>query len=441
MSAEKLLNRELEEKLLGEIAANSTLDTEETRVVVERMALSPEVFGHEDTRLIFELMRSRLDDGEPCSAIGLDQELKKRGKKNPLIQMQGQASGMPLVFCSRWALELKELRARRQLREVAKDLLYRAEDSARPVDESIAYLGQQMNLLVSGGASRIQTLDAKLPVVAAQMDAVGAGQSTVVRCGIDVWDRNVGGLWPTLNVIGGHPSRGKSALAASMILGLARQGIPGIIFSMEDPAEWLLYRYIAHLSRVPGFLMRTRPLDGKQQESVGNVWGDVRELSKFIMFDERGRLKPAQLVSAAREAILTRGAKWVFADHAGEFAFEKQRDGNRHDLDIAEGLSEMREIGKAMNVPFILLSQLSRGAKIPHSLQDFKNASAIEETARVAAIVWTNDGSPLDVNVSCVKNTFGKRDFDMKFQLDATSGLLIEPPNPTMPAGEQGALL
>lgn len=437
----KLTNRELEENLLGEIATESEHDPDETRRDVERLLLTPEHFGFHDTRTLFKLMLERLRLGDPCSAVSMNQDIKKAGIPNTLILMQSRSMGQGLKFRNRTAFELKDLAARRKLREVARDLLHRAHDESVPVHDSLSYLSGQMNQLVSGSNARIETLDAKLPVVAAQLDAVGSATAGVLKTGIGAWDKNIGGLYPTLTVIGGHPSRGKSALAASIILGLAKQGIPGIIFTLEDAAEWLLYRYLALVSRVPSFFMRSRPLDENQQAAVGQAWNTVRDFSKFIMFDERSRLTPAEVVSGARDAILTRGAKWVLVDHLGEVKYGAQRGGDRFDLDVAEGLSDLRAVAKTNGVPIVALSQLSRSARIPHTMQDFKNASAIEEQARVAAIVWTNDGEPLKPTVTCVKNTFGKRDFDMKFELDATSALLIEPtasPPPQPP--QQGAM-
>jgi hypothetical protein len=58
----------------------------------------------------------------------------------------------------------------------------------------------------------------------------------------------------------------------------------------------------------------------------------------------------------------------------------------------------------------------------------------------MAAIVWTQDGNPLEPTVSIVKNTNGKRDFDMRFKLDAVSGLLVEPPPPTSIPGQKALL-
>jgi len=447
----ELVNREVEEKLLGEVAGCSAfMDPGQVRADVDRLNITPECFFHSDTRSVFEVMHARLREGEPCDLVQIERSLKLLNLKSGtethsvvgwLLQRQADTLGS-LSMAKVWVEELRELAARRRLKGVAVDLQLRALDPTRPVDEALGWLSGQMNGLVSGSPNRIQRLDSLMDRVAQQLAETGTGATgSVVKTGIEVWDRNVGGLFNTLTVIGGHPSRGKSALAASMMLGLARQQNQGIVFSLEDPAEWILYRLLADASRVSGFFMRTRPLTAEQQDAVGAAWETIRGLAKYIMFDERSRLTPAQLVAAARDAILTEKAAWIIADHAGEFAYPQLRKGERADMDIAEGLMDLRALAKSHKVPVVLLSQLTGSAKPPHTMLDFKNTSVFAEAARVAAIVWTRDGNPLDVNVSLLKNTFGKRDFDMKFQLDATSGLLIEPPSPTMPVGEQKELL
>jgi replicative DNA helicase len=436
-----LINRESEERLLAEVAASSGVDVTDTLSDLDKLSITGDVFAHEDTRDAHSLMREFLVRGDPCGVLQLEHEGKRRGLAlGWLIIRQAEAQGS-LMFGRHYADELRELAGRRRLHALALDIKHRAESMTNPVDETVVHLSSQMNALVSGASARIETLDTKMGLVARQLEQVAQGQAGgVLKTGMEVWDRNVGGWWPTLNVIGGHPSRGKSGLVAAQILEVAKQGIPGIIFTLEDPAEWLVYRYLAHLSRVPGFLLRTRELTADQHEAVGQAWPEVERLGRYIMFDERSRLKPSQLVAAARDAILTRGAKWVVADHAGEFSYDQRRGGDRHDLDVAEGLSEMRSVAKSYGVPFVLLSQLTRSSKPPHTMQDFKNASSVEECARMAAIVWTQDGNPLEPTVSIVKNTNGKRDFDMRFKLDAVSGLLVEPPPPTSIPGQKALL-
>ena len=445
-AAPALTSRLAEESLLASVAVSSNVDVAETLAALDTLGLTADVFAFDDTRMAYGLMREFLQRGDPCHVRQMEFEAKRRAISiGWLIAAEAQSSGV-LSFAKAMADELRELSGRRRIKALALDLKYRAENMTSPVDETVVHLSGQLNALVSGASARIQTLDSKMPLVSTQLDGVSKGElGGVVKTGMEAWDRNVGGWWPTLNVIGGHPSRGKSGLVAAQILSLARQAEagdqgPGIIFTLEDPAEWLVYRYLAHISRVPGFLLRTRELNAEQQEAVGAAWPEVERLGRHIMFDERSRLKPAQLVAAARDAILTRGARWVVADHAGEFAYTRGH-GDRHDLDVAEGLSEMRSVAKSYGVPFVLLSQLSRQAKPPHSMQDFKNASAVEEVARMAAIVWTHDGNPLEPIVSIVKNTNGKRDFDMKFQLDATSGLLVEAPPPSRAHAEQESFL
>jgi replicative DNA helicase len=447
----ELVDRETEEKLLGEIAGCSSYqDAADVRLDVDRLNITPEVFHFSDTRAVFEVMLSRLREGEPCDVVHIRDAILKlpistTSNTHTTVGwlLTAQAGGMgTLSIAKAWVRDLKELAARRRVKQLAVDLQLRAGDPTMEMSSALGWLSAQMNGLVSGAYSRVQRLDTKLDLVAQQIAEVGTdSRKGVVKTGIDVWDTNVGGLFPTLTVIGGHPSRGKSGLAASFMLGLARQQKSGLIFSLEDPAEWILYRLLADASRVSGFFMRTRPLTAEQQEAVGLVWEEIRALAKFIMFDERSRLTPMQLVAAARDAILTEKAQWIIADHAGEFSYPQLRKGERADMDIAEGLMDLRALAKEHRVPVVLLSQLTGSSKPPHTMLDFKNTSVFAEAARVAAIVWTKDGAPLDVTVSLLKNTFGKRDFDMKFRLDPTSGLLIEPPNPTMPVGEQKDLL
>lgn len=439
MAGEKLTNRETEERLLAEVAATSLLEPGEALRGWEATGLRPEHFAFHETRAVLELMLARLEAGEPCGVLQLEGEARRKGFTWAwLVGRQGEAAGS-MLFAGAWAKELRELASRRQLRALAIDLEERSRNLATPTEETIAHLSECMNGLVSGGAKPIRTLDDKLEKVAEEIAAVGAGEQVVLKTGIELWDTNVGGLWPTLTVIGGHPSRGKSGLVATMLWKLAEMGRRPAVFSLEDAAEWLTYRYLAHVSRVPLFVIRTREMTEEQTEAVGQAWGEVRRVTQNIIYDDRSRLSPREVVAGAREMILRHDADAIFLDHLGELSYEQTRGGDRFDLDVAEGLMDLRALAKTHGVPVVVLSHLTRGARPPHGMSDFANAAAIERCARVAAIAWTNDGAPTEPFISIVKNTHGKRDFELKFQLDPVSALVDEPQ--TVPLVGQGALL
>lgn len=438
MSKHPLIDDSTEEQVIGEIASSSTVDAEETLRAIDQFGLTRDLFTNDDRRRWFDLAVEELRKGRPAALLALEPEMRRRGipvsVASPAIEARGLGGAM---FLAKPIEHLRDLKRRRDLASLARELNLRAADFTESPDDTQGFLARSINDLVRGGGSRARRLSEKMPLVAQELAAVGSGKSRVLKTGIGLWDQNVGGLHPTLTVIGGHPSRGKSGLAASMIWRLAERGHRPGVFTLEDTADAMIYRYLAAQSRVSSFFMRTRPMSADQQEAIGQVWEHVRTITDRVYFDERSRPTPAQVLAAAREMVLSNDVDVVFLDHLGELSFESKRGGERTDLDIKDGLLDLRALAKDTGVPLVVLSHLKRGTKAPHQMEDFAEAAAVERAARVAAIIWTADGKPLDPLVSIVKNTLGKRDFDLRFRLDPISALVDEPPDQPSPKKEQ----
>ncbi len=236
------------------------------------------------------------------------------------------------------------------------------------------------------------------------MKELSTGKGTpVIPTGLHDWDRLIGGLWPTLIVIGAHPGHGKSGLIGRLLLNLAIAGVRSAIFSLEDQATWLAYRALSAASGVSQFVLRNRKLTDDQADAVHSGDTEIGAYAANIMIDERGALPPSEIVQGARDAILNKGARVVVVDHYGEVRHgEDKRD--RHDLMIAAGLSDLRNLAKSYGVPIIVAAHLKPEAVYPFTQHDFRNASAFEQMSRVA-VMWEKKDAVLKMQV--VKNQFG----------------------------------
>ncbi|MDX2014188.1 MAG: DnaB-like helicase C-terminal domain-containing protein [Myxococcaceae bacterium] len=421
----------IERRALGEMMVLSGLDATEAATLAERLRITEQLFTNDVHRLLWRLVEDELRAKRPATALDLTDAWRRAGRPaNELMGVYAEGVGMGSTGIERAVEALVDFRSRRELVALATDLRQRAFDDTEDPESTQAFLARQLDMLARGNAPRARPLSEMMSRVAEQMARVGTEKSPVLKTGLSLWDLNIGGLHPTLTVIGGHASRGKSGLAGSIIFNLARAGHRPGLLTMEDPAESWLYRFIGALSRVPAFYMRSRALDAAQQEAVGAAWGSVEQIAENIIVDERKRLTPKEAVATARDMVLNHGCDSIWLDHAGELRYEQQRGGERFDLDVMEGIYDLRALAHTYNVPIVLLSHLTRGRKPPHSMEDFANAAAIERAARVAVIIWSNDATPLKPNVTVVKNTFGKRDFDMNFILDPESALVVEPETP-----------
>jgi replicative DNA helicase len=234
----------------------------------------------------------------------------------------------------------------------------------------------------------------------------------VIPTGIAELDAHITGLPTTLTVIGGLPGAGKSALLATLVQNLTRRGVKVAVFSLEDEAQWLSWRLLSSASGVDNSTLRTRRLSEYQktrvEESAERLWQPMGNL----LVEDRSGMTASDIVGSAHRAIVTHGVQVVIVDHLGEVKHDGRRE--RFDLELAEALSQLRSIAKEHKVPVVVAAHLNRKADEKPGqeprLSQFKNASAIEEKARLALGLCREPGSDT-LGICILKNTNGPAGF------------------------------
>jgi replicative DNA helicase len=246
------------------------------------------------------------------------------------------------------------------------------------------------------------------------LEAVAEGRvEQVVATGIADLDARTGGLQKTLTVIGSLPGVGKSALLASIVRNIARRGVKVGLFSLEDERTWLTRRILADVCEIPLFVLQTRPLSAAQRARLSAGGPDVYELLRSVFIEDRPAMTCDDLVAGARQMIVRHGVKALIVDHLGEIRVKRSE---RHDLDIAEVLQQLRALSKIYRVPIVVACHLKRGAVADDpKLSDFAFSSAVERMARVAlALTRTSDD---ELRCHVLKQTNGPSGvcFDLEF--------------------------
>lgn len=259
------------------------------------------------------------------------------------------------------------------------------------------------------------------------LEAVQEGRrAPTLPTGLDALDAIIGGLQPTLTMVGGLPGAGKSAFAAGVLRMVAARGVRVGIISLEDEREWLARRLLANAARVPLFVLANRPLGPAQMARVGEAAPAVYSLMESIVCDDRSGLGVAAVVASARRMVAM-GCKAVIVDHLGEVALERS---DRHDLDISDALRELRVVAKTHRVPVAVLTQLRRrsgstATDYEPTLTDFAFSAGVERMARVALGLWRKDGELL---CTVLKQTQGQSGLTVALQVNAEAGLVVESP-------------
>jgi replicative DNA helicase len=251
------------------------------------------------------------------------------------------------------------------------------------------------------------TLDgAVLSLLDTLQEIQSGARAPVLASGIEALDAAVGGLQPTLTIIGSLPGVGKSALLVAILRNLAARGVRVGVFSLEDERDAIVQRLTAEGADVPLFVLRNRPLGKQQMHRAGETVERLYSQLRNVVVDDRPAMTAADVVASARDMITRHGCKALLVDHLGEIRLSRSE---RHDLDIADCLQQLRALAKTYRIPVVVACHLRRREGLTKKdeprLTDFAFSAAIERMARVALGLSRPDDATLRVHV--LKQTNG----------------------------------
>lgn len=410
----------LELEALKALAGEASVSRESAVEALDETGACAEDCQSPEARTLWAAMEATLRGGQPLDAVSLLHRLPTL----PRAFVVEALDGPPGVAPQRLSL-LRQESLRRQYIEALRQVARVVTDKSQPLANAVQEAGR---LLASwqDETGCLRALDESMAALVADLEAAQQpGREPVLRTGLEALDAVVGGLQPTLTVIGALPGVGKSALVAGICRMLASRGVTVGVLSLEDERAWLVRRLMALAAAVPVFVLANRPLGTNQLGRVWDVAPDVQRLLSRVLVDDRQGLTTAEVVASARRMV-AKGAKAVFIDHLGEVRLERT---DRHDLDISDCLRELRAVAKANRVPVVVLTHLRRREGLTTSdeprLTDFAFSSGVERMARVALGLYRSDRED-QLLCAVLKQTQGVAGVTVKLNLAAMAGVVIE---------------
>lgn len=418
-----------ERTFLAAICWLSTTDAGRALSTLETSLVTPERMADPAHAAVLVAVRQCLEVGRPCDAATLGPALSGSSAVDnagglvwlsELLSSEGYEHQIQPAADSIRAMAL-----RRALVAIGRDLTGRSGDLRQ---DPVAALQTAVQALsgITLTKRTVRTLSEVLGDVVDEWEEVQLGKKRVVPTGFPGLDAAIGGWQPTLNLIGAMPGVGKSAILASTTQQMARAGRKVGVFSLEDDARWLGWRLLSDESGINQFFLRNKGLTNGERESVTHGVSRIVRYADRVLIDDRSGLSPAEVVQTARDMIVNRGCEAVIVDHLGELRFEGGH-GERYDLELMEGLSDLREIAKRYRVPVIVAAHLRRRQGLSQadapSLTDFANSSAIERQARVAlGLSRAPDSDTLSVHV--LKQTNGRAGISVDLQFRGAAAMV-----------------
>jgi len=187
-----------------------------------------------------------------------------------------------------------------------------------------------------------------------------------------------------LIVIAGRPGSGKTTWATNICIQATRRGNTGLINSLEMGQYRLGLRILASETGCDLYNLTRGIVD--DWHSVCDIGGQLQNL--YIDFSTG--LSCADVIGRIREFSDTSHLDFIMLDYLQKMRFP---GAERHDIKVGNATGEFKNIAKELNIPFILISQLSRAnekdgrkVRMPR-ISDLKDSGSIEQDADVIALI------------------------------------------------------
>ena len=211
------------------------------------------------------------------------------------------------------------------------------------------------------------------------------------RTGFTLLDSITSGLNKSdLIIIAARPGMGKTSFAMNIAVNVARRSDKEVVtFNLEMSKEQLATRILSTEALVDSNTLRNGRISGDDWVKLATSAGYLSTLPLFI--DDTASMTVQQMKAKLRR---TKNLGLVIIDYLQLMESATTRSDNRV-LVISEITRQLKVMAKELNVPVILLSQLSRAVESRTDkrpmLSDLRDSGAIEQDADVVMFIYRDD--------------------------------------------------
>ncbi|WP_394245590.1 replicative DNA helicase [Vibrio astriarenae] len=391
---------EAEQSVIGGLL----LDNERWDTVAERVVTND--FYSRPHRLIFESARDLLEAGKPLDLITLSEFLEQREQLEDVggfAYLADLAKNTPSAAnINAYADIVAERALVRNLIGVANEIADAGYDPQGRSSEDLLDLAESKVFKIAEDRTSEnegpQNVDSILEKTLERIEILYKTPQdgvTGVDTGFNDLNKKTAGLQGSdLIIVAARPSMGKTTFAMNLCENAAmQQEKPVLIFSLEMPAEQIMMRMLASLSRVDQTKIRTGQLDDEDWARISSTMGILME-KKNMFIDDSSGLTPTEVRSRARRIAREHGGlSMIMVDYLQLMRVPALSD-NRT-LEIAEISRSLKALAKELNVPVVALSQLNRSLeqradKRPVN-SDLRESGSIEQDADLIMFIYRDE--------------------------------------------------
>ncbi len=381
----ELFDYQIEQMVLGSILENN-LKFEQAASYISSDSFYYSIHGK-----IWDEIKKKIDNGEKASIISLNpifkdsEELKERGGADYLVALVADLIAPDIEECSKIVRDFA-------LRRTMLDAVLNAAESIKtnpsiyqsltPLENAIQSVSEQTGDVFENGQNSWYRTKEKI-------EAVRNGAIFTVPSGFNPLDDILLGFQNgCLYVVAGATGMGKTALALNIAENVIDDG-KVLLFSMEMSQEQLNMRRAANsLGITIKQQLKSKDLTDSEMRSISNFY-----INPNLIVIEGGKDISTLANISKKFARKFPDAKMIVVDYL------QLMTGNPKILQKVYQIEEitrgLKRLAMALNLPIILVSQLSRSVagredKRP-VLSDLKDSSSIEQDADSVIFVYRNE--------------------------------------------------
>ncbi|WP_339417384.1 MULTISPECIES: replicative DNA helicase [unclassified Pseudomonas] len=385
---------EAEQGVLGGLL----LDNNTWDLVADKLDAS-DFFRH-DHRLLFRAIAGLADKSAPFDIVIIFNALEDPDEAGGLSYLGELAKNTPSVANIEHYASIVRNRSRlRQLMSLgyqcsrdATDPLANAEDVQEAIEQQLFALGEGKD------ASEFVNINQCLTTVVEKIDEHFNGNVTVtgVPSGLDDLDEMTSGFQKAdLIILGARPSMGKTSLALNFVDRALQAQLDRTvqIFSMEMPAEAMLYRLMAILGHLDlGKLLKGK-LDDDDWPKLSAAVSRIDGYGERLVIDDSSGLTPTAIRAKSRRAARRFGRPSLILIDYLQLMNCPGHENRANEVSVIS--RSLKALAKEMNCPVVALSQLNRELERRPNKRpinaDLRDSGAIEQDADLIMFVYRDE--------------------------------------------------
>ena len=373
---------------------------ESTAINAVSSVLTKDVFFNEANAAVYDAIDQVAKDGDVVDMMLVVSKLSKMGKLDeiggPFYIAQLTSKVAMTTNLLAHALYLKELYMARQLILSGHKIMAMALDRTLDIEDT-TYSGIKMleniarGMTVGTNTADLRTLSREsMMMYEKRKENLLEGRKTGILTGIDKLDNTLLGLkGGQLVILAARPAMGKTAFALNIARTAAMSGHPTVIFSLEMSGVSLSDRMLIAHGDFNAAAFRKGVLTDTEEVNLSQSVDCLGELP--ITVDDTSGLQIQQISSVAKNLQRKGKCELVIIDYLQLVRIKSENRNYSREQEVAETTKFAKGMAKSLNVPVVLLSQLSRKCEERQDktpiLSDLRESGSIEQDADIVLML------------------------------------------------------